>query len=211
MRKGMYIVRNLMLKNISENLHEYIMVLLIFVTGIIIGMALLQKLPEFQRQELSKFTHDMINTVKEEPKVDHGVLLKKSVANNLIFATIMWLSGSIIIGLPIVYILVCIRGFLLGYTLSALVSVLGIGYGTIFILATMFLQYLIYIPVILALAVSSAKLCKSVFKKGRSDDIKYLIIKHTIFSVALSLFLILSSFVEVYLSGGIFNLIIEMF
>ena len=205
-RERTHKVRNLIVEHVNSNLKEYIIVFVIFIVGIIIGMALLQNLSDTQKNELSGYMYSIIDSLKEQTEIDTIALLKNSILNNIFLSVIMWFVGSTIIGLPIVYAIVGFKGFSFGYTVSAAIAVLGTGNGMLFSITTMLLQNIIFIPCLLALAVSATKLCKSIFKDRRRENIKFGIIKHTFFSGIICILLIISSFVEVYISTALFNL-----
>ena len=74
----------------------------------------------------------------------------------------------------------------------------------------MFLQNLIFIPVIICMTVSCIKLYKSIMRDKRRENIKLEIIRHTLISIILLLLLVLASFIEVYVSTNILMLCINM-
>lgn len=210
-RKRKSRIKELILEHVNSNLKEYIISFIIFVIGIILGMALLQNLSDAQKGEISGYIYNTIDTLKGNTEIDTISLLKNSIMNNILLTILMWFVGSTIIGLPIVYGIVAFKGFSLGYTISAIIAILGTGNGMIFTITTMLLQNIIFIPCILALAVSATKLCKSIVKDRRKENIKFVIIKHTIFSGIICVLLIISSFVEVYISTTLFNFTLNMF
>ena len=63
----------------------------------------------------------------------------------------------------------------------------------------------------LALAVSGIRLYKSIVKDKRKENIKGKIMKHTMFSVMMLIFLMIASFLETYLSSNLFMLCIQFF
>lgn len=203
-------IKALIVEHVNSNLKEYAIAFIIFVIGIIIGMALLQNLTEGQKSEVSGYISNTITSLKEQTEIDTLTLLKNSILNNIILTAIMWFVGSTIIGLPIVYGIVGFKGFSLGYTISAIIAILGTGNGMLFSITTMLLQNIIFIPCILALSVSATKLCKSIFKDRRKENIKFAIIRHTVFSGFICILLVMSSFIEVYISTALFNLIIKV-
>ena len=64
-------------------------------------------------------------------------------------------------------------------------------------------QNIIYIPCILALAVSGIKLYKSIMKDRRIDNIKLEIFRHILFSLFIGILFIIGSLVETYISSNI--------
>lgn len=143
--------------------------------------------------------------------MDTGELLRKSLSDNLILIVTMWLLGSTVVGIPIVLGIVLFRGFCIGYSLSAIIASLGVQKGILFFLTTMFLQNLIFIPVILCMTISCIKLYKSIMKDRRRENIKVEIIRHTLVSIMLGLLLIIAAFIESYVSTNLLMLSINFF
>ena len=88
---------------------------------------------------------------------------------------------------------------------------MGLSKGLLFIFITILLQNLIFIPAILALAVSGFKLYKSIVKDNRKENIKLEIIRHTIFSIVMLALLIVSSLIEIFISTNILKILIKYF
>ena len=161
--------------------------------------------------DVNKYVDEFVTSLQNGTSIDTGKLLRNSIKNNLILAIIMWFAGSTVIGIPIVLGIVWYRGFCLGYTISALIAILGVGKGSLFFATAMLVQNLILIPCMLALAVSGIRLYKSIVKDKRKENIKGKIVKHTMFSVMMLIFLVIASFLETYLSTNLFMLCIQFF
>lgn len=204
-------IKDIILEHVYLNLKEYIIVLIIFVLGILLGMTLLQNLSDEQKQELVKYIDTSVGDFKNNIEIDKILLLKNSIINNIMLVIIMWFAGSTIIGLPIVYGVIIFKGFSLGYTISAIIAILGVRNGMLFVLTSMFLQNIILIPCLLALAVSATRFCKSILKDRKKENIKYGVIKHTLFSVIIILLLSVSALIEAYISTFLFEIGLKMF
>ena len=129
-------------------------------------------LNETQYSEIDTYIKKIVNNLKVIEKINYTDLLKESIITNLIVILVIWIASSTIIGIPIVYGNLIFRGFVLGYTLSSIISVLGIGNGTFFIISGLFLHNIIFIPVILATSVSGMKLYKSIVKNRERENVK---------------------------------------
>lgn len=135
--------------------------------------------------------------------------MNSNIRDNIILAVILWFTGTTIIGIPITLGIILFRGFCLGYTISGTIFSIGTWKGLLFILSTLLLQNIIFIPVILTLGVSSIKLYKSIIKNKRKENIKIEIIRHTVISVLMLILLILSAFIETHISTAIFKIIVK--
>ena len=193
----------LILKHIKENLKEYIIVSIILLIGIILGVLFVNNMNEHQSQEVKKYLTDFTGSLKEGSTINNGKLLKKSIGSNLLFTVFMWFVGSTVIGIPIVFGMIVFRGFCLGYTITSSIAIWGTGKGILFFVTSMLLQNLIFIPCMLALAVSGIKLYKSIMRDKRKENIKIEIFRHTIFSLFILGLLIGAAFIETYISSNL--------
>ena len=202
-------IKETILNHINDNIREYFIVSIIFLIGIIIGVLFINNASENQLSQINEYISNSINSLRENKDINNLILLKELLKNNILFAILLWFMGSTLIGIFIVYIIVCFRGFCLGYTISSIVSTLGFGKGLFFSISYLLLQNIIFIPCILALAVSGMKLHSSIMEDKRKENIKVEILRHTFFSLFISLFIIIASFIEVYVSKNILMLLIN--
>ena len=199
------------IQHIKENLKAYLLVSVILLIGITLGVVFVNSLQEQQAQEVQSYVEEFVTALQDGNSIDTGVLLRNSLRNNLMLALIMWFVGSTVIGIPVVLGIVWYRGFCLGYTISALIAIMGTGKGCLFFATSMLLQNLLLIPCMLALSVSGIKLYKSIMKDKRKENIKGQIIRHTLFSLMMLIFLMVASLLETYLSSNLFMLCIQYF
>ena len=202
-------VKELVINNIEKNLKEYIIMILLFLIGIIIGVIFINHATEMQKEELNAYFSSVITQLKENFSIDKIGLLKESIGKNLILGIFLWFIGLTVIGIPILYGIIVFRGFCLGYTVSSTIAILGMGRGMIFTVCTIFLQNIILIPAIIALGVSGVKLYKTISKQEKKISVKAEIAKHSLFSIFILILLILSSFIEVYISSNLLTLCIS--
>ena len=198
-------------EHILNNKKEYIIVSLIFVIGIFLGVMLINNTKDAEYDSLKNYIVDFMNKFKDMQELDNLSLLKKSILNNVILAVLVWFFGTTVIGIPIVFGIVLYRGFCLGYTISSFISVLGMQKGIGFVFSSLFLQNILFIPAIIAIAVSGFKLYKSITKDRRKDNIKLEIIRHIIFSLIMLAILCLSSVIEIFISNNILKSLINYF
>lgn len=203
-------IKNLIVENIIKYFKEYFLVTIIFIVGIIIGVIFINNLSENQSNEINTYINSFLETIKSNSNFNYAELLKESVVQNIILVLILWFVGATLIGIPLVFAIILFRGFCLGYTISAIIHVLGISKGIVFVFTSMFLQNIIFIPAIIALAVSSIRLYHTVVKNRDSESIKYALIRHSIFSIVVLVLLIISSIIEVFASTNSFVLCMNL-
>jgi stage II sporulation protein M len=193
--------RNSIIKtHIENNLREYAIASTIFIIGILFGVIFINNLNDTQNNEIGNYISTSIENLKESQDINQLLFIKETIKENLTFVTLLWLMGSTVIGLLLVYIIVAFKGFCLSYTISAIFHVLNNGKTIAMLVSTMLLKNIIIIPCTIALAVSGMKVYKSIMQDRRRENIKLEILRHTCFSIFILIVLILSSLIEVYLS-----------
>ena len=196
-------------EDILTNVKSYFIVIIIFTVGIFLGVLFINQTQD--KTEIEKY----INTYVDETKIlqdgNYMAELQKDVKNNVILVILLWFAGTTIIGIPIVLGIILIRGLCLGYTIASCVFVLGKLKGIIFVLITIFLQNIIFIPALMILGVSSIKLYKSIVKDRRRENIKLSILKHSIVSFIIMLALIVSSIIKIEVSYRLIVNLIKYF
>lgn len=208
-KKNSYRLKNIILNYIKENIKTYLILLIIFFIGLILGVIFVDNASEPQANQISSYINNFINSIKENYQISTKDLLKETVINNVSIAVILWFLGSTVIGFPLIYVVICYKGYCIGYTISSVIATIGTAKGIVFILATMLLQNIIYIPVILTLGVSGVKLYRLIMEDRRRENIKIQIAKHTIFSILMLMLLIISALIETYISGNLLEAVIK--
>ena len=203
-------IKQLILNHFYENIKAYIIVIIIFIIGIVAGVIFINT-NETQGTEIQNYITSFINSLKQDYHIDKLELLKKSLGDNFILILTMWFIGSTVIGIPIIFGIVLFRGFCIGYTVSSIIASLGVQKGLIFLFTTVFLQNLIFIPVVICMTVSCIRLYKSIMRDKRRENIKLEIIRHTLFSIVLIIFLIVAALVESYISTNLLMICINLF
>lgn len=207
--------RRLILQTIKEhvanNKKEYVIVSILFVIGIFLGVFFINNVGQEPKTLITEYLNQFIEKLKSTEDLNLIELLKTSIGQNIMLAIGLWFFGTTIIGIPAVFGIVAYRGFCLGYTIAASISIMGISKGIIFVLILLLLQNLLVIPAILALAVSGIKLYKSIMRDKTKENVKIEMLRHTVFSLIMLMVLIVSSVIEIFASTNILKLCIKYF
>lgn len=204
-------VFNVIKEHIYINLKQYLIVSILFLIGIIIAVIFVNNDNNVENNQIGNNITTFIECLKTGYEIDKTELLKELITNNIVTAFIIWFMGCVVIGIPVVYALIMYKGFSFGYTISIIILTLGTWKGILFSIITLLLQNLIIIPCIFAISVSGIKLYKIILKDKRKENIKVEIVRHTIFSIIILCFLILSSLIEVYISTTLLEVCISCF
>ncbi len=200
------------LKNyVKNNYKEYLLVCFLLLIGVFVGVMIINNCKDAQLTEITSYIKDFITKYKEIENINISSLIIDSIKKNLLFAIVLWVAGTTVIGMLIVLIMILLRGIILGFTVSSITIALGFFKGTVFTISSILLQNLLYIPAILTIGVSSIKLYKSIIKDKRRENIKIEIIRHTIISFFMVILIVISVFIESFISIKILKNIIKYF
>ena len=202
-------LKNMILGYINENIKIYAIVTLMFLIGWVIGIIFVNNSQEVQQEQINGYINTFIQGIKSDAEISKPEILKNSILSNLGITVLLWFLGSTVIGMPLIYIVILYKGYSIGCTISAIVASLGTGKGIVFILSTLLLQSIIYIPCLLSLAVSGVKLYKQIMEDRRTENIKIQILRHSIFCVFIFLMLVIAALIETYISTNIAQRLIK--
>lgn len=210
-QKRNHIIKEIILKHISNNSKEYILITIIFIIGIFLGVMFINNSQESQLSEITNYFNNFVEKMKNTEKLDNMAIFKTTIKENIILAITLWFFGTTVIGIPIVFGIVLYRGFCLGYTISTIITVFGFPKGMGFIISSLVLQNIILIPALIAISVSGFKLYKSIVKNRERENIKVEILRHTIFSLIMLFLLCIAALIETFISTNILKNFIKYF
>lgn len=121
-----YKAREVILKHIENNIKEYLIVTIILFIGIIIGVIFINNASQNQSSEITDYINSFTQELKDKKDINTLLFLKDSIKKNILLSIFLWFMGSTVIGISIVYITICFRGFCLGYTVSSIILTLGV-------------------------------------------------------------------------------------
>ena len=205
MRKKKSQISSIIKEEITNNIKPYIIITIIFLSGIFMGVLFINKTDT--KSDIEKYINTYIDETKMIQNGDYLIEISKEIKSDIILTVLLWFAGTTIIGIPIVLGIILFRGFCLGYTISACIMSLGKIKGIVFILTTTLLQNIIFIPAIIVLGVSSIKLYKSIIKDRRKENIKISILKHSIITMMVLISFIIASIIKIEVS---YRLIINL-
>ena len=135
--------RSVLLQHIHANIKDYLVLSILFIMGVMLGVVLINNSNEESQKEISGYVNSFIDSIKDEKfEIDKTRLIKVSIANNLKLVGIIWIAGTTVIGMPLIFIIIAYKGLCLGYTVSAIISSLGIWKRScIFIIIIAFTEY----------------------------------------------------------------------
>jgi len=107
--------------HIKDNSILYIIILMSFMIGIASGSFTINTLNDIQKENMMKYI-DNFYVIISQMKIIPIEVFKQSVLNNFETTFVLWLLGATIIGIPFIFLVVGIRGFLLGFSIGFLIN-----------------------------------------------------------------------------------------
>lgn len=189
-------IKNVIVNYVRNNIKEYILISAIFIIGLLVGVIFVNNCNEEKANIISEYITEFVEKFEQTEQIDKSYLYSKSLKNNVLLVLLLWISGTTIIGIPVVLGIILYRGFCLGVTVSSISMTLGVGKGIWVSFIMLGLQSIIFVPAIITIGVSSLKLYKSIIADRRKENIKVQVLSHTIISFLMFLTITFSSFIE---------------
>lgn len=145
------------LASLKEYLHEnkwfYLISLLFLFTGIVIGIYVILYMGDTYKQDISSYFLNFADQFKSID-INKEKILLGGLKSNLIMIGAIIISGIIIVGVPIIFIINIIKGFTIGFSTGVIINSMGLKGGLI-ILASIVPQNLLYVSAIIIASVFS--------------------------------------------------------
>jgi stage II sporulation protein M len=191
-------IKNIIGRHIQQNKVKYFFIILCFFAGMIAGILFVGTVSENQSDEISNFINYFCQQAVEQSISPHKIL-EASIVSNLRTLCLLWICGLFFVLIPVVYAVVAVKGFGIGFTIGYLSFHYGFK-GFMLSMASIVPQSIIVLPLLFYLSLHS--ICFALLRrkkiKGKLDssrDIK----RFTYYFLAGGCFLIFSSFVDAFI------------
>lgn len=206
--------QNVVATHFREHSSIYLFVVVLFLMGVIFGAVIVNSLSFTQKEDLFYYLSQFFGQVSDGNVAAANDLFKQSFFHNTKFIGLMWILGISIIGLPVILILLFMKGMVVGFTVGFLVNQMGWD-GFLLSFVTVLPQNLIIIPVfIVASTISvafSLKMISRQFMKKVGQPMMPMLGKYLFAFVVSILFLCAAAGIEALLSPILMKSVINSF
>ena len=157
-----------LMESLKENKITFLWVLLFFLVGIVLGSYTVYYMSDFNRVEITTYFNNFLEFLGGN-SVSYTSILIDSIKSILPMVAIIVLLGYTAVGTPIILMMDLAKGYVIGFTFSLIVSVLG-SKGVMLVLSGLMLQNLIFIPIIMLISVLAIRHSVTKLKMGVSRD-----------------------------------------
>ncbi|WP_394897964.1 stage II sporulation protein M [Clostridium perfringens] len=198
-----------LMKSLKENKITFLWVLLFFLVGIVLGSYTVYYMSDFNRVEITTYFNNFLEFLGGN-SVAYTSILVDSIKSILPMVVIIVLLGYTAVGTPIILMMDLAKGYVIGFTFSLIVSMLG-SKGVMLVLSGLMLQNLIFIPIIMLISVLAIRHSVTKLKMGVSRDRVKLDVSRAYlnFQGLLSLIIISGILIETYISPNLIRLVIS--
>lgn len=203
---------NVITKYFREHSSIYLFVTVLFLMGVIFGAVVVNSLSITQKEDLFYYLSQFFGLMAEGKVAASNDLFFQSLLHNSKFIGLMFILGISIIGLPIILIMLFLKGLVVGFTVGFLVNRMGWD-GFVISFVSVLPQNIIIIPVFLiasALSVSfSLKMIQRQFMKRPGQPILPMLGRYALSFLAALLFLAAAAAIEAHISPILMKMVVS--
>lgn len=210
----MYIQKTnpLELSHIKQHKTVYLFMSILLLTGIVFGAVIVNSMSFIQKQDLYFHLDRYFNQLIEGQSIPHKDIFTKSLFHHVKMLLVLFILGLSVIGLPIVWILVFIKGLVIGFSVGFIVNQLGFK-GLLLATLSIAPQNMIMIPIYIIAGsfsmVYSLSLFHKLFNRSVSKPLLRSFIQYSAVFCLLLVGSIIGSFIESFISNEAFNLLLR--
>lgn len=123
----------------------YIFTIILFLTGIIFGAILVNSMAFPQKQDLFFYLDRFFTGYLQEGSITHKNIFKNSMIYHIQTLAVFFFLGLAVIGMPVIWVLLFLKGVAIGFTVGFFVNQLGIN-GLLVAFSSIAPQNLVLIP-----------------------------------------------------------------
>lgn len=121
----MHSKRDHIIMHIKEHATIYIFMVILFLTGIIFGAIIVNSMNYIQKQDLFFFLERYFGQITTDQKINNHEILKGSFFYHVKYLLLLFILGLSVIGLPIVWVMLFLKGLVVGFSVGFIVNQLG--------------------------------------------------------------------------------------
>ena len=186
-------------QHISANRWQYILIVLIFTAGLIVGNCKVPGLEGGVRNHLLELLNNFLRA--DNQAMSGAVVLFYAFLNQAKSIIGIWFLGLTAIGMPLILALVFLKGYSLGFTIGFLVQEKA-GAGILITILSILPQNLVYIPLLIIWSVIGINF--SVFiamgRQNRAVSLGRALVSYTMLMLVFLLIVLIGAFIEAYFS-----------
>lgn len=196
----------------KDNLVLYVLLSSFLIVGILLGSTSVKSLDPEQTGSLGDYFNNFVSafpTIQIQPEV----LTTASFASNIKLLLLVWFLGLTVLGVPIIFLAITIKGFYLGFTAGFIIQEKGLE-GILFTAITLLPQNILIIPSLVIAGVVAASFSIWLLRgrfKNPYGKISQMFISYTLVFGLLGIVTTCGSFLEGYVTPWLIQAVLTYF
>ncbi|RWZ60197.1 stage II sporulation protein M [Halobacillus fulvus] len=203
-----------MIKNdLKAHTNLLVFIFVLFIMGMVFGAIIVNSMNFVQKQDLFFYLSQFFEQSLTPGGGSRGAALwKDSILYHLKYMILLFLLGISVIGMPVITVLLFIKGLVIGFSVGFLVNQMG-WYGLLISSVSIAPQNILIIPVYLlagSLAlIFSLTLCKQLFIRRVHQPLLQVFLRYSLWFACLFAVLLPASMIEVFFSNTALEYVLE--
>jgi len=200
--------------HLKEHATIYIFMVILFLTGIVFGAIIVNSMNFVQKQDLYFYLERFFGQIAKGEQLEHVKILQSSFLYHVKYLMIMLVLGLSVVGLPLVWIFLFLKGLVIGFSVGFIVNQLGMK-GLMLASMAIAPQNILIIPIYIAAGsismIFSLTLLSKLFGKGMTQPIREPLIRYiSIYAILICLGLV-AALLETFVANEAMQAIIRAF
>ncbi|OWZ83991.1 stage II sporulation protein M [Natranaerobius trueperi] len=204
-------VKEILSLYIKYNLILFLIVILLFMVGAIIGGFVVSGLSDDITSNLQSYLDNFYHFVSEDQSLDYHQVFLSSLGYHITLLGIIWLLGITMIGIPVLLLLVFLRGVAFGFTMVFLLQQSSFQ-EVIMAMISILPHNLLFIPSFFIISVASISFSILLIKnqlRRKSIHLMPELINYTLLFVMIGVGFIAGSLIEAYISPTFMRIFLQ--
>jgi stage II sporulation protein M len=195
-----------------EHAKLFIFTIVLFIVGVVFGAIVVNALADGQKADLFNYLRGFFALVNDNNLADARYVTWHSVGTNLKMLGLIWVLGVSIIGLPLIVVLIFLKGFTIGFTVGFLVDNFA-SKGLMFAILAVLPQNLLIVPVLVIAGVAGIAFSLMLVRSRFTQDMPLYprFLAYTFLMLILCVCLVVASFIAGYVSPFLMKIITPHF
>lgn len=205
-------VRYYMQRHLEENKTLYAFVSVLFLMGVIFGAIIVNSLSLNQKQDLYTYLSRFFVQAAEGGFTSKTDMFFQSFGHYLKYMGLMWILGLSVIGLPVILVMLFLKGVVIGFTVGFLVNQMG-WYGFLLSFVSVLPQNVLLIPAFIIVTVAavafSFKMIRQLAFKRHHMPFFPQLLRYTLLVAGVGVMVLLASTMEAFFTPALMEQVIK--
>lgn len=199
-------------EHIKNHSTIYLFMIILFLTGIIFGAVVVNSMDFIQKQDLFFYLERFFVQITEGVSIEKQDIFWQSFVYHAKYLILIFVLGLSVIGLPLVWVLLFVKGMVVGFSVGFMVNQLGLK-GLLLSSLSIAPQNIIIIPVYIAAGtlsmIFSLGLLNKLFSRRNNQQILQPFLRYCLIFVLLLVFSLIAAFMEAYIANRVMEELIK--